>query len=316
MQLINNIENIKEQFINPVITIGNFDGVHVGHQALLHEVIKKADSIHGSSVVLTFKPHPMRVLKKNNHFPLITLCEQKVELIEAIGIDFLLCLPFTLEFASLPAVNFIEDILVGSIGMKAIVTGKDYTFGKNRQGNIELLNQYAPLHGFEVIVKNWIEATVNSPYRISSTRIRRLVKDGDLENAQKLLGRHYQIRGMVKRGRDRGGRLLGFPTANIELKDELSPKRGVYAVTVEYGGDLLKGVANIGYSPTFDDHIFTVEVHVLNFNGDMYDQPVKVNFVKRIRDEKKFSSVNELAQQIGRDVKKADALLTGSHLKT
>jgi len=309
MQLINNIEDIKEQFIDPIITIGNFDGVHMGHQALLQEVIEKADSIRGTSVVLTFEPHPMRVLKENNHFPLITLYEQKVELIEATGIDFLICLPFTLAFASLPAVNFIEDILVDRIGMKAIVIGKDYTFGKNRQGNIELLNQYAPIHGFEVIVKNWIEATVNSPYRISSTRIRRLVKAGDLENAQKLLGRHYQIRGMVKRGRDRGGKLLGFPTANIELKDELSPKRGVYAVKVEYGGDLLMGVANIGYSPTFDDHVFTVEVHILNFNGDLYDQPIKVNFVKRIRDEKKFSSVNALAQQIGRDVKKAEALL-------
>lgn len=310
MQLINKIEDIKKQFNNPVITIGNFDGVHIGHQALFHEIIEKANSLHGTSMALTFEPHPLRVLQQNNYFPLITLYEQKVELIASSGIDVLICIPFTTQFASLSAHEFIENILVKAIGIKAIIVGRDYTFGKNRQGNIDLLNQYAPSYGFEVIIRDWIKATVNASHRISSTRIRKLVMAGDVENAQKLLGRYYQIRGTVGTGRNRGGKLLGFPTANIELKDELSPKGGVYAVTVECMGESFKGVANIGYSPTFDDHIFTVEVHILDFNRDIYNQNIKVNFVKRIRDEKKFSSFDELALQINEDAKQANDFLS------
>ena len=189
------------------------------------------------------------------------------------------------------------------------MVGRDYTFGKNREGNIDLLNQYSASNNFEVIIRDWIKATVNASHRISSTRIRKLVMAGDVQNAQKLLGRHYQIRGTVGTGRNRGGKLLGFPTANIELKDELSPKGGVYAVIVECMGESFKGVANIGYSPTFDDHMFTVEVHILNFNHDIYNQNIKVNFVKRIRDEKKFSSLDELAEQISKDTRQADKFL-------
>ena len=310
MNIIEDIERIDHPYKNPVITIGNFDGVHIGHQALFHQVIEKARALQGTSIVMTFEPHPARVLKQNNHPPLITLYEQKIELIEKAGIDILICIHFTREFASIPAKEFIEEILVDRIGMKAVVVGKDYTFGKNREGNLDLLKTYGKRIGFEVIVVREIQMSNNSEDKISSTRIRELISDGKVAESQKLLGRHYQIRGTVMTGRDRGGRLLGFPTANINLYDELSPKTGVYAVTVECKGSKYKGVANIGYSPTFDDRIFTVEAHILDFNDDIYGQKIRVNFIKRLRDEKKFLNISELSKQIKKDINKARNILS------
>lgn len=310
MDLVEHIDMIEKPYNNAVITIGNFDGVHIGHQALFHEVIEKADAINGTSIVMTFEPHPVRVLKQNGHPPLITLYEQKVELIESSGIDVLICVPFTLEFAAISAKDFVEDILLRRIGMKAIVVGEDYTFGKNRKGNIKLLQTYAKDYGFEVIVADWILTLNKSPDRISSTRTRELVMAGRVDEAQKLLGRYYQIRGVVTTGRNRGGRLLGFPTANITLQDELCPKTGVYAVTVELENKIHKGVANIGYSPTFGDHIFTVEVHLFDFNENIHDRKIRVNFIQRIRDEKKFSNISELSDQIKKDIVKARNILS------
>ncbi|MCD6225110.1 MAG: bifunctional riboflavin kinase/FAD synthetase [Deltaproteobacteria bacterium] len=312
MRLINNIKNFNTKYKNPVITIGNFDGVHLGHQALLHEVIEKADELNGTSMAMTFEPHPMRVLKSDRYLPLITLYEQKIELIEKSGIDVLICLPFNRQFASIAADDFIDNLLLDTIGIKAILVGKDYTFGKNRVGNINLLKKHASQKGFEVIVSNWIPVSGNCPLRISSTKIRKLVLDGKIEEARQLLGRFYQIRGVVVPGRNRGGRLLGCPTANINLRDELCPKMGVYAVIVECLNYKYKGVANIGYSPTFTDQRFTVEVHILNFNENIYKQQIRVNFIKHIRDEKKFSNINELSKQIKKDIKKADELLPDS----
>ena len=310
MEIVEHINNIKRPYDNAVITIGNFDGVHIGHQALFHEVIEKADAIDGTSIVMTFEPHPVRVLKQNGHPPLITLYEQKVELIESSGIDVLICIPFTLEFAAISAKEFVEDILLTRIGMKAIVVGEDYTFGKNRKGDIKLLQTYAKNYGFEVIVADWILTLNKSPDRISSTRTRELVIAGRVADAQKLLGRYYQIRGVVTTGRNRGGRLLGFPTANIILHDELCPKTGVYAVTMEFGSKTHKGVANIGYSPTFGDQVFSVEVHILDFNKHIYDRKIRVNFIQRIRDEKKFSNISELSDQIKKDIVKARKILS------
>jgi riboflavin kinase/FMN adenylyltransferase len=309
MKIIDRLENITQPFKNAVITIGNFDGVHIGHQALFHEVIEKADSIDGTSIAMTFDPHPVRVLQKNNNPPLITLHEQKIELIERTGIEILICIPFTNQFASLSAEDFIKSLLIDKIGMKAVVVGGDYTFGKNREGNLAVLKSYAPQLGYEVIVADWIKAARNISDRISSTKIRELVTAGNLEPASKMLGRHYQIRGRVVRGRDRGGKLLGIPTANINLQDELCPKTGIYAVTVEYDNRIYKGVANIGYSPTFDDNEFTVEVHLLDFAENIYDEKIRVNFIERIRDEKKFADISELKEQINQDIKTADKIL-------
>jgi riboflavin kinase/FMN adenylyltransferase len=309
MKIVDRLENITQPFKNAVITIGNFDGVHIGHQALFHEVIEKAHAIDGTSIAMTFDPHPIRVLKKNNTPPLITLQEQKSELIERSGMQVLICIPFTKQFASLSAEDFIKNLLIDKIGMKAIIVGGDYTFGKNREGNLAVLKSFASQLDYEVIVADWIKAARNVSDRISSTKIRELVMAGEVKPARKMLGRHYQIRGLVVKGRDRGGKLLGIPTANINLQDELCPKTGIYAVTVEHHNRLYRGVANIGYSPTFDDNEFTVEVHLLDFAENIYGEKIRVNFIERIRDEKKFADISELKDQINRDIKTADTIL-------
>lgn len=309
MQLIENIEQINEPFPNAVISIGNFDGVHIGHQALFQEVIDKARAIHGTAIAMTFEPHPLRVLTDRREPPLITLYEQKMELIEKVGLDVVICVPFTKAFAEMSARAFIEDLLVKRIGMKAAVVGQDYAFGKNREGDLDMLRTMGESLNFDVIISDWVNTAKDAPERISSTRIRNLVTEGQVLEARRMLGRYYQIRGKVIRGRNRGGKLLGFPTANIELQDELCPKTGIYAVSVEWNGQRYPGVANIGYSPTFDDHLFTVEVHIMDFQDNIYGKKIKVNFVKRIRDEMKFPSLEMLSAQIREDVKSARAIL-------
>ena len=310
MKIIDSIDKIHEPFKNAVITIGNFDGVHIGHQALFHEVIETAENMGGVSIAMTFEPHPIRVLKQNGHPPLITLYEQKVELIGRTHIDVLICIPFTREFAALSAEEFVGDLLVGKIGMKAIVVGEDYNFGKNREGNIDVLKAYGPRYGFEVIVADWIRMSKAFADRISSTKIRELVTEGMMEEAEKMLGRYYQIRGRVVTGRDRGGKLLGIPTANVNLQDELCPKAGIYAVSGECRGKPFNGVANIGYSPTFENHEFTIEVHIFDFDENIYGEKILVNFIKRIRDEVKFSSIPELIDQIKKDIATAREILS------
>lgn len=310
MELITDLPQIKAPYKNAVITIGNFDGVHKGHQAILHQVIEHAETINGTSVAITFEPHPMKVLSSNGSPPVITLHEQKTELIEETGIDVLVSIPFNRAFAAITAAEFVEEILIQKIGMKAIVIGKDYKFGKNREGSVEFLMQYGRQYGIEVIVAEWIPISHQILERISSTRVREIVMDGRVEDAWHLLGRHYQIRGEVVTGRQRGGPLLGFPTANIKLIDELCPKAGVYAVTVEWRKNRYKGVANIGYAPTFDDHLFTVEVHIFDFQKDIYAETIRVNFIKRIRDEKKFANIEELHDQISKDSENARLILS------
>ncbi len=309
MKIIQDLYNIHSPFKRAVVTIGNFDGVHKGHQAIFQQVIEKARSIKGTPVVITFEPHPVRVLKKNGRPPLITLFEQKMELIAQAGIKVVVCIPFTEAFAGITAKRFLEEILIKQIGMKAIVIGKDYAFGKNRKGDVEFLKKYADRYGFEVIVIDWVQAYARSTRRISSTRVRELVMAGEVKKTFNLLGRYYQIRGRVVSGRNRGGRLLGFPTANINLVDELCPKMGVYAVTVELGKKKYKGVANIGYSPTFEDHQFTIEVHILDFKGELYGKAIRVNFIRRIRNEKRFASIDALSKQIAKDIQTARNVL-------
>ncbi|MDJ0803564.1 MAG: bifunctional riboflavin kinase/FAD synthetase [Desulfobacterales bacterium] len=302
MLIIEHTEDIEKPFRKAVVTIGNFDGVHIGHQSLFHQVIQKAEAIGGTSVAITFEPHPLRVLTQDQHPPLITLYEQKKELIAATGLDALVCLPFTLDLAAMPARAFVEDLLVKRIGMRVIIVGRDYSFGRGREGDIGLLQALGGDLGYDVVVADWITAAHASKDRISSTRVRELVMEGRLAEARQLLGRHYQIRGTVVAGRNRGGKLLGFPTANVQLYDELCPQTGIYAVTIDLEGQFLQGVANIGYSPTFDDHLFTVEVHILDFAADIYGRKIKINFLQRIRDEIKFESLEALSDQIRRDI--------------
>ena len=308
MELIENIDQIRSAYPNAVVTIGNFDGVHKGHQALLHQVIEKADELDGTSVAITFEPHPLRALGIASP-PLITRHDQKFELIQQSGVDVLICIPFNKEFSSIPPREFVQDILVRKIGMKAIIIGPDYSFGRKREGNVRLLTDLGKELGYETIVSSWINDTDTGEGRISSTRIREIVMDGKVEQAVKYLGRYYQIRGKVIKGRKRGGSQLGFPTANIKLHDELCPKLGVYAVTVETTKGNFLGVANIGFSPTFGDQMFTIEVHILDFHEDIYETRIRVNMVARLRDEKKFSSLEELSNQIRQDIETAKEIL-------
>lgn len=310
MKQINDLHDIHTPFSKAVITIGNFDGVHIGHQALFHQTIEKAQAIGGTSVAMTFEPHPARVLGRSKGPPLITLFKQKMELISRTGMDVVICVPFTKEFAQIPPRAFVEELLVQKIGMKAIVVGEDYSYGNLRKGNVDSLRADARRLGFEVVLVPSIRFTLPDTGRISSTRIRELVMKGNITEAQKLLGRHYQIRGDVVSGRNRGGKLLGFPTANIHLEDELCPKTGVYAVTADCLGNRYKGVANIGFSPTFEDHLYTVEVHILDFDKDIYGEKVRVNFIGRIRGEKKFSDLSQLSRQIEEDIQTARGLLS------
>lgn len=308
MELIKDLEQINRPYKNAVVSIGNFDGVHKGHQSLFQQVTQKARQINGTSVAITFDPHPLKALGISAP-PLITRIDQKVELIEKCGIDILLCIPFNADFASITAHDFIKKILVNKIGMKSIIIGADYSFGKDRLGNIDLLKSEESILGFETIVSAWTNDTDSNFERISSTRIREIVMEGKVDQAMKYLGRHYQIRGKVIKGRERGGSQLGFPTANIKLHDELCPKLGVYAVTVETTKGDFKGVANIGFSPTFGDEMFTIEVHILDFDLDIYDTRIRVNMVARLRDEKKFSSIQELSEQIKKDINIARDIL-------
>jgi riboflavin kinase/FMN adenylyltransferase len=227
-------------------------------------------------------------------------------LIARTGIDILICVPFTREFAKTSAEEFVKDILCKAIGMKAILIGPDYAFGKGRQGSVDVLKQFSTTCDFEVTVVGWVGPDGE---RISSTKVRNLIMDGKVSEAQKILGRSYQVHGSVLPGRNRGGRLLGFPTANLKVHNELCPKIGVYAVTVEHGHTLYKGVANIGYSPTFADHTFTVEIHILHFDKNIYGDCIRVNFIDRLRGEEKFSGPGELAVQIRKDIIKAKEIL-------
>ncbi|MDY0361684.1 MAG: bifunctional riboflavin kinase/FAD synthetase [Desulforegulaceae bacterium] len=300
------LEQIKHNNGNTIVTIGNFDGVHKGHQELIKLAITKGKEKNLRTMAVTFDPHPIKCIKPGDHPPIITPLEQKIELLSQFGIDDILVIKFSTEFANLTAVEFTENILVNILKVKGIVVGKDYMFGKNRKGNITLLKEYGKKHGFEVYIPEFVKF---SDKRISSTLIRKAVMSGKLDEAKTMLGRFYQIRGTVVHGRNRGNK-IGFPTANLELIDELCPKTGVYAVIPEIDEVKYKGVANIGYSPTFGDHKFTVEVHLLDFKEDLYGRKIKVNFIQRLRGEKKFSGIDELSQQISKDVLQAKELVS------
>ncbi len=299
------LENIEKPLENTIITIGNFDGVHKGHQELLGLAIKKAYETGCTPIACTFDPHPVKYMNPENHPPVITPHEQKKELIKKYGIQNILTIKFSEKFANISAHDFIEGILSNKLGARYVVVGRDFKFGKNRTGNIETLREYGKKYGFELILPDWIKF---DDQRISSTLIRQAVSQGEMEKARSMLGRYYQIKGKVVHGRKRGDK-IGFPTANLDLVDELCPKMGVYSVIAELNEKKYSGVANIGYSPTFDDHKFTVEVHFLDFKGDLYEKDIKVNFIKRLRGEIKFSGIDELSKQITKDVQNTKKIL-------
>ena len=306
MRLITDLNQLKEPLRNPVLTIGNFDGVHKGHLALFDKVKQRAAAIGGESAVMTFDPHPIKIMRPENAPPLITPIQQKIKLIEQSGIDVLFCLPFTREFSQITAREFVEEVLVKKIGIKELVVGYDYSFGRGREGNIELLKDLGNHFNYRVHVVGPVKVG-NS--LVSSTSIRNLVMEGKLDEAKVLLGRDYEISGTVVKGKGRGGRLLGFPTANLELIDELTPKRGVYAVYVLFNDHKYKGVTNIGYNPTFGNGAFSVETHLLDFHGELLGKTIRIQFIARLRDEKTFENAEALAEQIKKDIEAARTLL-------
>ncbi len=304
MEIIHDLKEIKP-LKNPVLTIGNFDGVHKGHLALFDRVKEIAKGIKGQSVVMTFEPHPIKVIRPGNGPPLITPIKQKLRLISESGIDVIICLPFTREFASISAHAFVRDILVDLIGVKEVVVGYDYAFGNRRQGDIEFLRNMGQELGFKVHVVDpiYLDNTL-----VSSTSIRNLIQEGSLPEAKRLLGRDYQISGTVTRGAGRGARMLGFPTANLIPVDELIPRKGVYAVIAETGGKSYFGVCNIGNNPTFGSNALSIETYLLDFKGELLGKDFTIKFVERLREEKTFPSVQELSDQIRRDIEKAREL--------
>ncbi len=309
MQVILNLNEIKKPLTNPVLTIGNFDGVHKGHLALFDKVKERAKAIAGQSVVMTFEPHPLKIMRPADGPQLITHTGQKLELIEKAGIDVIVCVSFDREFAAIPARDFVNNVLVKKIGIKEIVVGYDYTFGHNREGDINLLREIGNDFGFVVHLVGPIEIDHTL---VSSTSIRRLVQEGRLEEARVLLGRDFEVQGTVVKGQNRGGRLLGFPTANLNPHGELLPKRGVYAVKLLIDDVFYKGVTNVGYNPTFGDTGLTVETHVLDYSGELMGKTIKVHFIKRLRDEKTFKTLEELSGQIAQDIARTEEVFRES----
>jgi riboflavin kinase/FMN adenylyltransferase len=288
------------------VTIGNFDGVHIGHQRLIARVRDLAAGLGLPSVVIAFEPHPLRFFTGKKTPPFITLYEQRAELIRALGIDHLLCLEFNQALASMSPEDFVRRILVEGLHVKELVIGYDYAFGKGRRGNYALLTELGQQWGFGV---EQLEPVMVDQAIVSSTRIRDLVEAGDVWAVKPLLGRFYRVTGTVVHGQNRGGRLLGFPTANVHLVDELFPKTGVYCCWAELDGEIHQAVANIGYNPTFGNDVLSVEVHIMDLNADLYGRTLKVHFVQRLRGERKFSGLDELKAQIGKDITLARTIL-------
>jgi riboflavin kinase/FMN adenylyltransferase len=306
MKLYTSLEDIRQPFHHACVTIGNFDGVHLGHQILFSEVVKRAHRHGGTSIVVTFDPHPLKVLRPGS-IRLISTTEQKIELIKQSGIDILVVIPFDQDFAATPAEDFVEDILIRRIGVKELVVGYDYAFGRGRTGNIEFLKAKGKERGFPVTV---VDAHHENGMLVSSTRIRELVAEGRMRDVRRLLGRYYQIRGEVQRGKQRGGRVVGFPTANLRISEEdLCPRRGVYVTQVVYDGRCYGGVSNIGYNPTFGENRLVAETHIFDFDDNIYGKSIRINLLRHLRGEKKFSGPEELGAQIKKDIRIAHEVL-------
>ncbi|MEW6218993.1 MAG: bifunctional riboflavin kinase/FAD synthetase [Thermodesulfobacteriota bacterium] len=299
MDIYRSLAEISRPFHEPSVTIGNFDGVHLGHQTLFAEVVSRAFRSGGAGVAITFHPHPLQVVRPDRGVKLISSFEQKVEMITLAGINALVVIPFTREFAAMSAQDFVDRVLVGTVGVKDLVVGYDYAFGRGRQGDIPFLRAQGAEKGFSVSV---VEPFYVDGMLVSSTKIRELVAEGRMREVGKLLGRPYQIRGTVRMGKRRGGPVVGFPTANLQiLEEDLCPRHGVYVTQVVLAGRCYGGVMNIGYNPTFGDQELSAETHIFDFDGDLYGHRIKLNLLEFLRPERKFAGPAELAAQIQED---------------
>jgi riboflavin kinase/FMN adenylyltransferase len=307
MVIYRNLNLISQSFCQPVITIGNFDGVHLGHQTLFQMVKERARAVGGQSVVITFDPHPIKLMRPDKQLPLLTTTDQKIKLLTDLDLDVIIVHPFSPEFGAMPAREFVQHYLVQRLGAREVVIGHDYRFGRNREGNIALLQTLGAEFGFPVHV---VDAIQVKDKVVSSTLIRNLIKEGQVLASQNFLGRPYEVTGEVIRGQGRGARLLGFPTANLAVDNGLMvPAVGIYAVRAELRGQIYPGVANIGTCPTFGNQELSLEVYLMDFDQDIYGERLAVQFIQRLRDEQRFDDVPALVTQIKRDVAAARQII-------
>ncbi len=297
---------LEEALTRPIVTVGNFDGLHLGHRAILDVVVRRARDLAGDAVVYTFDPHPRKVLHPDRAPHLLTTLDQKLELLEEAGVDVVVVEPFTADFARTPAESFIREQLNQRIRPMEVYVGYDFHFGRDREGSMRLLTELGPLLGFSVTIIP--EVTVDEG-DVNSTRIRELLAASRLEEASVMLGRPYTVRGVVVEG-DRRGRSLGFPTANLDPENEILPAAGVYAGRLRFldsgepsRGDVFPAVINVGTRPTFDDSgRIVAEAHLIDFEGAVYGRRVELSFRYHLRAERRFTDVEALKDQIGADV--------------
>ena len=305
MNLIRGLHNLKPEHRGCVATIGNFDGVHLGHQNVLGQLAEKASELQLPTVVVTFEPQPGEFFSGDAATPRLTRFREKLEGLSRFSVDRVLCLAFNRDFAALSAEAFIQRVLIDGLGVRYLVVGDDFRFGQGRTGDFAMLCRAGSAHGFQVV--NMHTFAVEGG-RVSSTRIREALADGDLRAAERLLGRPYRMSGRVAHG-DKRGRTIGFPTANIFLHRKVSPLSGVFAVEM-FGLDHepWPGVANLGTRPTVDGQRTLLEVHLFDLGQEIYGRHVHVDFVQRLRAERRFPSFDDLKAQIQRDAAQARAL--------
>ena len=301
----NNITKIPKSDFN-IATIGSFDGIHIGHKKILQTLTKIAKKNNGKSILITFWPHPRYVLKKNNDFKLLTSLDEKIKLFEKNKIDILYIVDFSLKFSKVSANKFIENILLEKLKINCLLIGYNNNFGRNREGNIRYLEQNKKKFDIDIIS---IPKQSVDKISISSTKIREYLNNGKISSANRLLGRKYSINGKVVRGNGIG-RKINFPTANIEIDEpkKLLPKSGVYAVEVILNRKIYLGMLNIGYNPTIKNEKKSIEVNIFEFSEDIYNNKISINFIRRIRNEKKFKNLNELKKQLIIDKKKVKSI--------
>lgn len=295
MEIIHSLSNYNHSE-KTVVTIGTFDGVHIGHQKILEQVVASAKKLHQKSVLLTFFPHPRMVLQKDASIELINTIDEKAKLLAKTGLDCLVIQPFSLEFSRLTALDFVRNILVNQLNISKLIIGYDHHFGKNREGNLEQLTEYSHLYDFEV---EEIPAQDINDVSVSSTKIRRALSEKNIKTANKYLGYNFMITGTVVNGKQLGGK-IGYPTANIHVEEsyKLIPKTGVYVVKSILNNISVFGMMNIGFRPTVNGKHQTIEVHFFDFNEDLYAQNLTVEILYFLRDEEKFSSVEKLISQL------------------
>ena len=302
MQLIRTIHNHKSDSSGAVATIGNFDGVHLGHQVVINKITQQSKELNLPSMVIAFEPSAKEFFFGQDAPARLTNFREKFSLIDKFGIDQFVCLNFNRELSSMPAETFIKKILVDTLHIKHLTVGDNFRFGKDRKGDFELLQNFAGKLDYQV---EDTDSFVNDGKRVSSTLIRKFLKTGELDKAKRMLGREYFMSGRVIHG-DKKGRTIGFPTANIPVKRRICAVNGVFAVNVSMNdGSEYQGVANIGYRPTVAGTRTQLEVHIFNFSKEIYGNLLKITFCKKLRDEKKFDSFEELKKQIEQDSKSA-----------